>query len=283
MHKPLIASFIALAAFSQTGCTIVQHFVQKKKADDAATAQAADQKALKAAIAANDLRKLETECTGTAETGQKRDWCQGYREVFTAHAGDMQCDAAWKEYQGTKEIRTPQMTEAMALALADCEKWDLYFSDLAPEGGSTAIRPLDQRLEKAFLTETTSGGTISPEVGTAVLAHLLGLQKAEKASGTCEDYLAAADTYADNSTYVAILVEKKCEGAVGIFEQGLLSDDGYVRANSCTGLAKVGTEKHVKPLENLAWTDKFEGSNYSMPVREACRDAYGKLETRLSM
>ena len=30
-------------------------------------------------------------------------------------------------------------------------------------------------------------------------------------------------------------------------------------------------------------TDKFEGANYSMPVRESCRDAFGKLETRLSI
>lgn len=40
---------------------------------------------------------------------------------------------------------------------------------------------------------------------------------------------------------------------------------------------------HIKALQSLAWTDKFEGSNDSMPVRESCRDAFGKLETRRSM
>jgi hypothetical protein len=142
---------------------------------------------------------------------------------------------------------------------------------------------MDERLERAFLTQTTAGADMKPEVGTAVLGHLLGLQQSKKASGSCDDYLAASDTYGDNSTYVQILVEKKCDGAVQLFEKGLLSDDGYVRANSCTGLAKVGEAKHIKALENLAWTDKFEGPNYTMPVRESCRDAYDKLETRLSM
>ncbi len=142
---------------------------------------------------------------------------------------------------------------------------------------------MDERLEKAFLTQATAGGNMEPGVESMVLGHLLGLQKSNKASGSCEDYLATSGTYGDNSTYVAILVEKQCKDAVPVFEKGLLSDDGYVRANSCTGLAKVGEAKHVKPLQNLAWTDKFEGSNYSMPVRESCRDAFGKLETRLSM
>ncbi|MCR9163867.1 MAG: HEAT repeat domain-containing protein [Nannocystaceae bacterium] len=283
MHKHIIASALALTAFTQTGCTIISHFVQKKKSDDAAAAEAADQKKLEATIAAKDLSKLKTECAGTAETGPKRDWCAGYQQVFTANASNMQCDTAWKEYNGSADIRTQQMTEAMALALADCEKWDLYFTELVPNAGSIAIRPMDERLEKAFLTQTTSGGDIKPEVGSAVLGHLLGLQQNKKATGTCDDYLAASDIYSDNATYVRILVEKKCTGAVQIFEQGLLSDDGYVRANSCTGLAKVGEAKHIKPLENLAWTDKFEGPNYTMPVRESCRDAYGKLETRLSM
>jgi|GEM_PF-2154443 len=283
MHKHIVASFLALTCFSQTGCGIITHFVQKKKSDDAAAAQAADQKALDEAVAAKDLGKLKKQCDGTPETGKKRNWCQGYQEVFTANAANMQCDTAWNEYQATEDIRTPKMTEAMALALADCEKWDLYFTEFVPVAGRTAINPMDERLEKAFLTQTTSGGEMKPEVGSAVLGHLLGLQKGKKASGTCDDYLAASETYGDNSTYVAILVEKQCTGAVSIFEKGLLSDDGYVRANSCTGLAKVGEAKHVKALENLAWTDKFEGPNYSMPVREACRDAYGKLETRLSM
>ena len=283
MHKHIIASVLAVTAFSQSGCTIISHFVDKKKADDAAAAEAADKKALDEAVAKKDLGKLKTECAGTAETGMKRHWCKGYQDVFVANASDMQCDTAWSEYQGSENIRTPQMSEAMALALADCEKWDIYFTELVPVAGSTAIRPMDDRLEKAFLTQTTAGGDVKPEVGSAVLGHLLGLQKAKKASGTCEDYLAASDTYGDNSTYVAILVEKQCAGAVPIFEKGLLSDDGYVRANSCTGLAKVGEAKHIKALENLAWTDKFEGANYTMPVRESCRDAYGKLETRLSM
>ena len=283
MHKHTIVSALALIAFTQTGCGIITHFVQKKKADDAAAEQAADQKALQDTVAAKDLSKLKTECAGTAETGKKHDWCKGYQDVFTANASNMQCDTAWNEYNGSANIRTAQMTEAMALALADCEKWDLYFTELVPTGGMTAINPMDDRLEKAFLTQTTAGGDMKPEVGTAVLSHLLGLQKSKKASGTCDDYLAASDAYGDNSTYVRILVEKKCEGAVPIFEKGLLSDDGYVRANSCTGLAKVGEAKHIKALENLAWTDKFEGPNYTMPVRESCRDAYGKLETRLSM
>ena len=283
MHKHLIASVLAVTAFTQTGCGIITHFVNKKKSDDAAADAAADKKALDEAVAKKDLAKLESECKGTPETGQKYEWCKGYQDVFVANAGDMQCDTAWSEYQDSENIRTPQMSEAMALALADCEKWDLYFTELVPVAGSTVIRPMDDRLEKAFLTQTTAGGDVKPEVGSAVLGHLLGLQKAKQAAGTCEDYLAASSTYADNSTYIAILVEKECKDAVPLFEKGLLSDDGYVRANSCTGLAKVGEAKHVKALENLAWTDKFEGANYSMPVRESCRDAYGKLETRLSM
>ncbi len=283
MHKALIVSVLAATAFTQTGCGIITHFVNKKKSDDAAAADAADKKALDQAVAAKDLSKLKKQCDGNAETGMKRNWCQGYQEVFTANASNMQCDTAWNEYQGAEKIRTPQMTEAMALALADCEKWDVYFTEFVPLAGRTAINPMDERLEKAFLTQTTSGSDMKPEVGTAVLGHLLGLQKSKKASGTCDDYLAASGTYADNSTYVAILVQKECKDAVPLFEKGLLSDDGYVRANSCTGLAKVGEEKHVKALENLAWTDKFEGPNYTMPVRESCRDAYCKLETRLSM
>ncbi len=287
MHKHIIATFLVATCFTQTGCTIISHFVQKKKSDDAAAAEAADKKELEATIAKKDLDKLKTECKGkgTAEAPPKRDWCEGYQQVFVENAGSMQCDAAWTEYsEGAKDIGvTQQMTESMALALADCEKWDVYFSEFVPKSGSPGVRPMDERLEKAFLTQTTGGGDMEPSVESMVLGHLLGLQKSKKASGSCEDYLAASSTYADNSTYVAILVEKQCKDAVPVFEQGLLSDDGYVRANSCTGLAKVGEAKHVKALQNLAWTDKFEGSNYSMPVREACRDAFGKLETRLSM
>ncbi|MGH1342869.1 MAG: hypothetical protein ACRBN8_15005 [Nannocystales bacterium] len=285
MNKHIIASILAAACFTQTGCTVISHFVQKKKSDDAAAAAAADKKALEATVAKKDLSKLKTECAGTPETGKKRDWCLGYQEVFAANAANMQCDTAWNEYTGAKDDigLTQPMTEAMALSLAECEKWDVYFNDFVPMIGSVGIRPMDDRLEKAFLTQTTAGGEMTPQVGTAVLAHLLGLQREKKAGGTCDDYLAASGTYGDNSTYVAILVEKECEGAVAIFEKGLLSDDGYVRAKSCTGLAKVGEEKHIKPLQSLAWTDKFEGSNYSMPVRESCRDAFGKLETRLSM
>lgn len=285
MNKYIIASTIAAACFTQSGCTIISHFVQKKKTDDAAAAAAADKKELEATIAKKDLSKLKKECAGTPETGKKGDWCRGYQEVFTANATDMQCDTAWNEYNGAKDDigLTQPMTEAMALSLAECEKWDVYFGEFVPMTGTSGIRPMDDRLEKAFLTQTTSGGSMEPAVGSAVLAHLLGLQREKKAAGTCDDYLAASETYADNSTYVAILVEKECKDAVTLFEKGLLSDDGYVRAKSCTGLAKVGEEKHIKPLQSLAWTDKFEGSNYSMPVRESCRDAFGKLETRLSM
>lgn len=285
MNKHIIASIIAAACFTQSGCTIISHFVQKKKTDDAAALDAADKKALKETVAKKDLSKLKTECAGTPETGKKSDWCRGYQDVFTANATDMQCDTAWSEYSGAKENigLTQPMTEAMALSLAECEKWDVYFGEFVPMSGTVGIRPMDDRLEKAFLTQTTGGGAIKPEVGSAVLAHLLGLQRDKAAAGTCDDYLAASETYADNSTYLAILVEKKCKGGVGLFEQGLLSDKGYVRATSCTGLAKVGEAKHVKPLQSLAWTDKFEGSNYSMPVRESCRDAFGKLETRLSL
>ena len=285
MQKHIIASLIVASCFAQTGCGIISHFVQKKKDDDAAAAEAADQKALDEAVAKKDLAQLKKECKGTEETGSKRNWCQGYQDVFVANAGNMQCDAAWGEFTSAQEsvgVSSP-MVEAMALALADCEKWDIYFDEFLPVSGTGGISPMDERLEKAFLTQTTSGGGMKPEVGDAVLSHLFSLQRDNKASGTCDDYLAASDTYADNSTYVAILVSKECKDAVPVFEKGLLSDDGYVRAKSCTGLAKVGTAKHVKPLQNLAWTDKFEGPNYSMPVREACRDAFGKLETRLAM
>ena len=34
MHKHTIVSALALIAFTQTGCGIITHFVQKKKADD---------------------------------------------------------------------------------------------------------------------------------------------------------------------------------------------------------------------------------------------------------
>jgi hypothetical protein len=284
MQKHIIASLVAASCFAQSGCGIISHFVQKKKDDDAAAAAAADQKALDDAIAKKDLAQLKTECKGTPETGSKNHWCQGYRDVFAANAGDMQCDAAWNDFSDSQQSIgvTQPMVEAMSLALADCEKWDIYFDELVPVSGQAAIDPLDDRLEKAFFAKTTAGG-LQPEVGSAVLYRLFKLQTDGQAAGTCDDYLAHAETYADNSTFMAILVKKECTAAVPVFEKGLLSDDGYVRAKSCTGLAKVGTAKHVKALQNLAWTDKFEGSNYSMPVREACRDAYGKLETRLSM
>lgn len=87
MHKKTIVSVLALTAFTQTGCGIITHFVQKKKSDDAAAADAADQKALKDRVAAKDLSKLKTECAGTAETSfrtkarsRSARWTSGSRE-----------------------------------------------------------------------------------------------------------------------------------------------------------------------------------------------------------
>ena len=285
MNKTLIASLLATACLTQSGCTIITHFVDKKKADEAAAAEAADQKALETAVAKTDLATLKQECKGTPETGGKRHWCQGYQEVFSANVGDMQCEAAWAEYSGdAKDVGwTRDMTTNMAVALADCDKWDVYFDEFLPTAGSLGVDPMDGRIEKAFLARMTAGTNTDNNVDHTVLQRMYGLQSAGKADGTCDEYLAAASTYGDDETFVRILVEKKCKGAVPVFEKGLLSDKMYVRASTCTGLAKVGSAKHIKPLENLAWTDRAEGSDYSMPVREACRDAYGKLETRLAM
>ena len=88
MHKHIIATFLVATCFTQTGCGIISHFVQKKKSDDAAAADAADKKALEETIAKKDLSKLKTECKGTAENPSKRDWCQGYQKVFVENAGD---------------------------------------------------------------------------------------------------------------------------------------------------------------------------------------------------
>ena len=292
MNTRIIGTLLALACVTQSGCTIISHFVEKKKADDAAVADAADKKALDEAVAKKDLGKLKTGCKDTASLNAAQ-WCQGYQKVFTENAKDMQCDTAWAEFNGAvsdgRPAVTAPMVDAMAGALASCEKWDLYFDDFLPMTGASGLAAMDGRVEKAFLAKSAAGGSMDAKTrdmystSDLVLDHLRGLQQSGKAAGSCDDYLAVSNVYADNYIYVDILGRKECKDAVSLFEKGLLSDDGYVRANSCTGLAKVGEAKHVKPLQNLAWTDSFEGPNYSMPVREACRDAFGKLETRLSM
>lgn len=262
------------------GCATVKKLFSGSGTEEA---EAEEKKAVESAVAQKDLSKLKTECTSKKET--TAPWCSGYHDVVVAELAELPCESAYSEYTAVRSATgaSHELTVAMAESLARCEAWETYFADFLPSLGGGGVKPVGERMEAPFLARVTSGGALEPIITSTILDYLYTENRGEGTAATCEDYLAGSESLLAHSEYLGILIEKKCASAVPLFEAALLSEYGYVRAQACAGLGKFGEAKHLKLLENLAWTDGFEGENYSMPVREACRDAYGKLDTRLSL
>ncbi len=280
----ILGSVLALASIGAPGCSIISAIAKNSKDKEAAAEKSADEKRLADAKSANDLDTLAKGC----EKGKHKDWCGGYQEVFMANLGAMQCDKAWSDWKANAKdtgLSKPDNAQAMSLKLAECDDWPVYYGDFLTLEGNNAVRGMDNRLEKSFLAyvQTNGGDALSDNDTNNVFRRILELEKEGALKQTCGEYLTVADTYKARSPYLTLLGRLECAAALPLFEEGLLSEEKYVRAASCKALGKVGAEKHIKSLENLAWTDSAEGPDYTMPVREACRDAMGKLKTRLGV
>lgn len=280
----ILGSVLALTSMGSAGCSIISAIAKNSKDKDAAEQKAADEGRLADAKSAKDLDTLAKGCN----KGKSRDWCAGYQEVFMANLDAMQCDKAWADWKTHAKdtgLSKADNAQAMSLKLAECDEWPVYYGDFLALEGNNAVRGMDNRLEKSFLAHVQANGadSLSDNDTNNVFRRILELQKEGALKESCGEYLSLADIYKTRSPYLTLLGRLECDAAVPLFEEGLLSEEKYVRAASCKALGKVGAEKHIKSLENLAWTDMAEGPDYTMPVREACRDAMGKLKTRLGV
>ena len=266
-----------------SGCATVKKFFGGSSASEAAIAE--EKKAIEASKSKKDLAKLKSECVAEPKTETTKDWCSAYYDVFVAELPGLPCESSWQEYNDVKSTLGSdyELTQAMAKSLAACESWDTFFGEFLPMHSGGGNESLGEQVEAPFLAHVRDGKPLEAETASTVVAHLYDHVREEGSAGTCEDYLAVSDALSDHSEYLGILVAKECADAVPVFEAALLSEYGYVRAKACVGLGKFGEKKHIELMQNLAWTDGFEAGDYSMPVREACRDAYGKLETRLAL
>lgn len=190
-----------------------------------------------------------------------------------------------------------QVEVAWAKRSVTCEDWNGFFNEVA------SVKSSQYRAQRAFellldfhkvdsaptvsllkkATKKSFFKSIPDENRSEVSNALAGIGMRDNKFGTCKQFASLLSLLGEEQGkyhVMQLLTERKCKGYYKKAEAMLVADSPHDREEACYYLAKYGKRSSIKKMQTLSYTDSHE-YNYSYPVREACRDAYGKLKLKL--
>ncbi len=287
---------------------------QAKAEEDArlAAEAAAHQKELAALFESKD-RTLYGQICKSAEIAKqhqlshesRRDICAEHTRLSIAQIEEAGCqghaEVARKMYDEVEDVSgksgASKIEDIWAKQAAQCEDWQSFFNDVArlksnnyheqqafehllelhKEGDAPTSALIEKATKKDFFK------AIPAENRSGVSYAIAGVARRDAELGTCKQFgkvLSILDDEQGKGYIIQLMVERECDGYAKQAEGMLVSDDPDDREYACDYLAKYGRRASIKKMQTLSYTDSYV-VNYSYPVREACRDGYGKLQLKL--
>lgn len=179
-----------------------------------------------------------------------------------------------------------------------CKSWSAIFSDLLGVQGYAngqeavnllkKVRERDDELVQALYKNISSPDYVVSDLSSkgraSITRAIVALSLEDETVGDCKtlgSMLGILEEDEGKHYVLEFLTARGCEGYREPAEKMLVSEDAAEREFACYYLAKFGDKGSIKKMRTLSYTDSYT-SRYTYPVREACRDAYGKLELKLS-
>jgi hypothetical protein len=303
---PLIFAVGLLAG--GTGCTAVYHLVNGIPTDDEVKRIVDD------AYAKEDEKTLTDLCSDRgAKTFKKRlprksayackrrkalANAQANRAVDTMIAGDCAAIPALYEQVPFQRKRVAQeKLNALGLKLAECKHWPLLFDRIGYRSRNTmleTVRGKNGAIETELITHLYSSMDADDKrLSGHVASSMEKWLKTHGAAAQCPLLSKVVDYERGFGWEAARFYERhKCAREGVKLAEALIKDDhGPNRAQGCYTLGKLGNARHLKTLGILATTDGYlkkrevtRGSTTAIvanyPVRDACREASGKIRMR---